>query len=472
MRKVFFFLFLIVSTVFVFASRQEGEQKLITVQLANFDDQIIDTFERSGFDIAGHYKGKLEVVVDSDAEYQEFFRFLRKKGIAFEIISLEESHAYGQSDSAEYFSVEETLQAMRDMESANPQIVKVFDLNEKLETPKTQGGQSLYAMQISLRPSEVIDQAKILFVGQHHARELMTHHAVIDSAKLYLERINAADPKYTDALQKHALWFVPVVNPDGLDYVFSRNNMWRKNRAQNDDGSRGVDLNRNYAYKWGECGSNSSRGSSDTYKGPSAFSEPESLVMDGLVSLIRPQFLISYHSSGDEVLYPYVCGQMAERDVYYGIRDELASELGFGKRVASSSGEDFEHHYARYGSLAFLLEIGRSFQPSFSTYLRTVKPTIEKVLPFLLDKLSGGWLEVKVLDADSGEPLQAGVMVSDIRFVEGETRYTDKFGTYRWLLKPGAYELTVARDGYFVETQQVEVGAGRSMARMILRKKD
>jgi len=41
-----------------------------------------------------------------------------------------------------------------------------------------------------------------------------------------------------------------TMNPDGLAYTWSTDNMWRKNRNRNPGGSYGVDLNRNYPIGW------------------------------------------------------------------------------------------------------------------------------------------------------------------------------------------------------------------------------
>ena len=61
--------------------------------------------------------------------------------------------------------------------------------------------------------------------------------------------------KWVDNLE---IWFVPVVNPDGYQFVFNNQSqiIWRKNlRDNNNDGKfspeiDGVDLNRNYDYHW------------------------------------------------------------------------------------------------------------------------------------------------------------------------------------------------------------------------------
>ena len=67
-----------------------------------------------------------------------------------------------------------------------------------------------------------------------------------------------------------------MLNPDGYEFTWNGDRMWRKNRNPNNGSScKGVDLNRNYDAEWMHAGSSSSKCSS-VYAGTSAFSEPES----------------------------------------------------------------------------------------------------------------------------------------------------------------------------------------------------
>src|SRR5690606_28281037 len=163
-----------------------------------------------------------------------------------------------ENDAEPYFGPEESLAAIQQLANSYNQWAEVRNLNDLTGVEKTAGGRSLYALQVSSNPGVVEDKPRILIIGNHHARELMTQHAVIDSAREYLERAESGDAQAVHVINSYDVWFVPVVNRDGLAYVFSHERMWRKNRANNNGASgEGVDLNRNYEFKWGQCGQSS-----------------------------------------------------------------------------------------------------------------------------------------------------------------------------------------------------------------------
>jgi protein MpaA len=101
------------------------------------------------------------------------------------------------------------------------------------------------------------------------------------------------------ALTGTQLWAVATVNPDGL----------RKHTRKN---SHGVDLNRNFPYRW--------RGdvphSSGYYPGPSPGSEPETRAVIEFVRRIQPELSIWYHQPWGAVLAcrgrPQVAAQYAK----------------------------------------------------------------------------------------------------------------------------------------------------------------
>jgi hypothetical protein len=116
-------------------------------------------------------------------------------------------------------------------------------------------------------------------------------------------------------LSELAVWMVPMVNPDGFalfmrDFGLGRKN-GRETRKSSGDRSpvraRGVDLNRNYPFRWGatnEVGS-SKNPNRRSYRGLSPASEPETRAMVELSDRLHFVGSISYHTGTLALLAPY-----------------------------------------------------------------------------------------------------------------------------------------------------------------------
>lgn len=95
---------------------------------------------------------------------------------------------------------------------------------------------------------------------------------------------------------------VPVMNPDGYEYTWTTDRLWRKNRrppprAAMAASCYGVDLNRNYDVSFGGTGSSPSE-CSHLFQGPEPLSEPETFATANLIWTIRKQIrmYVSLHS--------------------------------------------------------------------------------------------------------------------------------------------------------------------------------
>ncbi|MEK6542929.1 MAG: M14 family zinc carboxypeptidase, partial [Elusimicrobiota bacterium] len=113
-------------------------------------------------------------------------------------------------------------------------------------------------------------------------------------------------PEIDTMLANKDIYITPMMNPDGAEYDYEDGSyrMWRKNRSSNSDGSKGVDLNRNYGYQWGKEGS-SPYPNSDTFRGEGPFSEPETQrIRDFIDSKPNIKILMSYHSFSELILWP------------------------------------------------------------------------------------------------------------------------------------------------------------------------
>lgn len=184
--------------------------------------------------------------------------------------------------------------------AANPGLTTWTTIGTSIE------GRPIKALKISSTPG-VDDPTKgdVVFVGLHHAREWITPEMALFLAD-ELIALRATDTELQNDLNRLQIWIVPVVNPDGYQYTTTTDRYWRKNRRLNGDGTRGVDINRNYGFQWGLLSGASSTPSSDIYHGSGAFSEPETAVIrDFLNSRANLRLFLSYHSYSELYLVPW-----------------------------------------------------------------------------------------------------------------------------------------------------------------------
>lgn len=248
------------------------------------------------------------------------------------------SEAAGGPNGA-YHSYQELETELAALQARFPDLAKVTSLGLSLEKRR------LLALKISDHPDRDEDEAGVLFVGGHHAREWISVEVPLLIAKSLLESY-ASDPSVRDLVDASEIWIVPMINPDGVEYSIRSYRYWRKNRRDNGDGSFGVDLNRNYGHQWGtdEIGS-SSDPSSEVFRGRAAFSEPESRAVRDL--LLRRSFAaaVSYHSFDQLLLYPwsYTAQPAPRRNEFEALARGLAVLIeAVGGRIygVGQSGED------------------------------------------------------------------------------------------------------------------------------------
>ena len=162
-------------------------------------------------------------------------------------------------------------------------------------------GRPILAVKIGPR-GDSPSRPNVLFVATHHAREW----AATEMAERLIKYLATATDARTDSLvNQRDVWVVPVVNPDGYEYTFTTDRLWRKNRRPMAGGNVGVDLNRNHSYNWGLDNNGSSPDpSSEIYRGPSAASEPEVQALQAFHAVHPPVISITYHTYAGLFLFP------------------------------------------------------------------------------------------------------------------------------------------------------------------------
>jgi len=186
--------------------------------------------------------------------------------------------------------------------AARPDLASVSDIGDSLF------GEDIEAITITgpdLPGNAAADRPVIIWNGCQHAREWISPMTVTYLASRLVGDYDS-DPAVKDIVDSVRFVIVPVVNPDGYLYTWSGERFWRKNRRDNPGSSTGVDLNRNWGYEWGGDGA-STDPQSDTYRGASAFSEPETQTMRDLALGFGDDLAahIDYHSFSQLILWPF-----------------------------------------------------------------------------------------------------------------------------------------------------------------------
>jgi len=126
-----------------------------------------------------------------------------------------------------------------------------------------------------------------------HAREWLATATLMKIIKHLVD--DYASPRPAHILATYDLYLLPVVNPDGYSFTHTNERLWRKNRRPNTGSTCiGTDLNRNYDQMWGNAGA-ATNPCSETYRGVSAGSEPETIVTQGALRNVGPTLLFSMH---------------------------------------------------------------------------------------------------------------------------------------------------------------------------------
>jgi len=323
-----------------------------------------DSFERS---LIANTGAAIEQVYDEFIVAIANFEERRQIANQFEIISeaeLDQSVlSFPAKDEAfhDYFEVEDELS---NLIQEFPQDIQKISIGKSVE------GRDIWLVKIS----KGINQAKqpkpaVLFIGGHHAREHLSVEVPLRFTKWFLrEWANGNNSRVNQIMETREIHVAPMLNPDGHSYDIEggRYKTWRKNRSRNSNGTFGVDLNRNYGYKWGSGGS-SNNPSSETYMGPRPFSEPETTAIKHYLEQNRNiSILLSFHTFSELILYPWghtrnPIANTRDRQLYQ-VMAQTMSKWNNYKPMSSSelyiaSGDLTDWSYGELGIISFTFEL-------------------------------------------------------------------------------------------------------------------
>ncbi len=339
------------------------------------------------------------------------------------------------------------------------------ELMEVVQIGKSNQGAPVYAVRISTKEN-LASKPAILIDGMHHAREVMTTEVTTDMIRYLVENYaNEETPWVADWVNHIAIWIIPQLNPDGNAIVWSSNNWWRKNARADDDKIYGVDLNRNYPYRWGQCnGSSGSRGN-DTYRGNAEASEPETQAIMALASRENIIMNLSYHSYSELVIAPFGCHNhlspenIIVKDIGQTLAGLLKKDSGRGTYTYGTGweilypvdGDSVSWMHQELNAPSYVIEInGKSqgFQPNYEVWRDKTVQGQRAGWQFLLNRiLRGPQVRGRLFDAKTQKLIEGTVSIEGITMKSEKPRRT-KNGIFQKLMAKGDVNLVFAAPGY------------------------
>jgi carboxypeptidase T len=225
---------------------------------------------------------------------------------------------------------------LQDTNTSYPGITELLDVGDAWSSTHMGYHRDMWVMRISNEDpayGDISSKPPFFLLANIHAREVTTPEMAIRYIKYFTSGYNGQggygeDPDVTWLVNHHVVYLLVSQNPDGR--VINETNWsayWRKN-VDNDDGcssTYGVDLNRNSSFKWGCCGGSETNPCSETYRGPSRASEPETAAFQAFADQVFTDWngnnsddeigpstpenasgiFITLHSYQDEILWPF-----------------------------------------------------------------------------------------------------------------------------------------------------------------------
>lgn len=403
-------------------------------------------------DIVAHSHDKKSVDIVAP---RETFEHLQKIGLNPTLIETQKLAAQEA-----YLNPKEISEKLKQYAYQYPEMLHLEEIGRSLQ------GEAIYAARLSLR-NNLESKPAIFFNGMHHARELMTTEVTMDIIDYILTRAGSIEhPEIAEWLEHLQIWVVPQINPDGNWIVWNEDSWWRKNARGNSNSIWGVDLNRNYPYRWGACrGSSSSKGS-QTYRGTAEASEPETRVLMEFAKRINPVISVSYHSYSELVISPYGCRGHQPTEVsvldFVGapfakalVKDSGNGSYAYGPawdELYPVDGDDISWLHEHLNTLAYVVEIGSSrngFQPDYNTWRDSMVKRQRPGWIFLLNQLMAGpQVRFHFYDSTTRERIDASVRFADKKYQASERARESRGGFLAKVLTPGTHQLRIQAAGY------------------------
>ncbi len=427
-----------------------GKKELLQMYTANVDRATVASLAREGYDVAAANQVKGGVQVDLVLTSRDRDR-LKAQGVDLSLLRNKAGLTVQQQAAAQSAYGFNVWRSYDEPGGIRDEIYSIAQRNHSIVKLEVTGhslqGREILALKVTKNARTVADGSRpaAVYVGGQHAREWIGVEVPRRLLHYILDNYGH-DATVTNLVNTRELWFTLVANPDGYQYTFDGDRLWRKNLRDNDgDGqitnADGVDPNRNFPEHWNydEEGS-SSQFSSETYRGTGPASEPETSAYMSLLSRARGEFLVNYHSYGPLLLSTFgwqLQEPSADDPIYIALQGTDANpaipgfDPGVGGDLYITNGETTDYAHAVQGTLAWTPELEEGCDGCgfiFPDDEALIQAEFEKNLPFALDVAKsapnpanpvshlGNTTQPFYLETSSLDPEKWGNPMTDFRF--------------------------------------------------------
>lgn len=235
-------------------------------------------------------------------------------------------------DGEKVYTYESLTEDMLELVQKYPHLVSYKSLTT------TSYGRSIWAIKLGH------GDTTILLNGAHHAREWMTSALLMKMIETYAEAYDNKQPidqLHPNILNKVTIWFVPMVNPDGVTlqqfglYAFPayihdeliKMNEGSTNFRRWKANIHGIDLNRQYPANWENLNGVSEKPSYQFYKGTEPLEAEEVKALVDFTYETQPEIAVSYHSSGNVLFWGYHIWGLTHTTDFTGDFYNIAQEI-------------------------------------------------------------------------------------------------------------------------------------------------
>ncbi|KAK7402423.1 putative metallocarboxypeptidase ecm14 [Neonectria punicea] len=249
---------------------------------------------------------------------------------------------------------------MRLLEAMFPTYVNYITIGKSYE------GRDIPALRVGVPDTDPMAPPRktIVIMGGSHAREWISTSTVNYLAWSFITSFGK-ERMITKLLDKFDIIFIPIANPDGFEYTWHIDRLWRKTRQQtNLQFCRGLDLDRAFGFEWD--GSRVQRDPcSESYGGEKPFQAIEAVQIADWArnqtwNNVRFVGLVDLHSYSQQILFPYSYTCSIDPPNLENLQ-ELAA--GIAKSIRLSNGESYTVTSACEGAVSARESGGERFWP-------------------------------------------------------------------------------------------------------------